>query len=423
MTEPDARSRDVLEQVPEGVRDALGLRRARELTGGGTPARVYRCEDGDGDAVVVKVLRAGAGAVDGHDLGSFLRKPAQIARIHRELPALSPYYVPLVGHWQGPDWGAYAMPWIDGASPVTLLRDGDPGRQRFLAALRSVFGILGTHGYSASSVPAPPGHGLGTHAGRLARRLPLLTEHLGPLTDGTDLRVNGRPVPSAHELLRRTAAREDVLAALQPPRLYFPVHGDLNLGNLMLRAADAPGSRHGLDPDRQFTVVDPRGIDEHWDPVYDAAKALFSLTLFDAAMTGGFEIGRDATGGYDVRLRRPVPAHSAAAAEVPATLATVGFFRRLGHGDPLWLRRLLYAHAFHVLAEAACRLSDRTVRTFPGATGPAARRELALGLHLSGLLLLDDLLSGPAEPEADPAAHLACLATVHGPATACPLPG
>ncbi|MFJ2778095.1 phosphotransferase [Kitasatospora sp. NPDC087315] len=417
MTILDVRSRDVLEQVPKGVCDELGLRQAHELTGGGTPAQVYRCEDADGNVVVVKLLRAGAGAgagtVDGHDLGSFLRKPAQIARIHRELPGLSPHYVPLVGQWQGRDWGAYAMPWIDGVSPVTLLHGGEGGGQQFLAALQSVFGVLGTHGYAASAMPAPPGHGISTHLDRLTRRLPLLTRHLGRLVDEVDLRVNGRAVPSARELLRRTAARADVLAAIEPTQLYYPVHGDLNLGNLMLGTDGGPG--RDLGP--RFTVVDPRGIDEHWDPVYDAAKALFSLTLFDAAMAGGFEIGRDAR-GYQVRLRCPVQAYNTAAAQVPATLMTVEFFRHLGHTDPLWLRRLLYAHAFHVLAEAACRLSDQTVRTFPGASGWAARRELALGLYLSGLLLLDDLLSGPSDPESDPAAHLACLTTVDGSAAA-----
>src|ERR1044071_2576950 len=109
--------RDLLAEVPGRVRGELGLRAARVLRGGGTSARVLLCEDGDGGHVVVKVLRAGAGSVDGHDLGSFLRKPQQIARVHRDLPGLSPYYVPLTGSWHGPGWGAYATPWIDGGPP------------------------------------------------------------------------------------------------------------------------------------------------------------------------------------------------------------------------------------------------------------------------------------------------------------------
>lgn len=411
---------DVLDRIPPEVRGELRLRRALPLTGGGTPAHVYMCEDADAEAVVVKVLHAWPGVVDGHDLGSFLRKPTQISRVHRELPGLAPYYVPLVGQWRGPDWGAYAMPRVDGVPPTTLLHDGKRGEQRFLATLGSVFTVLGTHGYAADAVPAPPGHGFGTHLDRLSRRLPLLRERLGPLVDESELRVNGRTVPGARELLRRAAARPDVLAAVEPARLYFPVHGDLNLGNLMVRPAGEPGP--GRVGGARFTVLDPRGIEEHWDPVYDAAKALFSLTLFDAAMSGGFVIGQDGSGGRDVRMRRPLPAYGRAAAGLPALLDTVEFFHGLGRTDPLWRRRLLYTHAFHVLSESACRLSDRTDRAFPGVAGETARRELALGLYLSGLLLLEDLLSGPGEPENDPAAHLDCLATVNGWATASPAP-
>ncbi|WP_406119538.1 phosphotransferase [Streptomyces sp. NBC_00989] len=409
---------DSLEQIPPGVREELKLRRALTLGGGGTPAHVYLCEDEDAKAVVVKVLRAGAGVVDGHDLGSFLRKPAQISRIHRELPYLSPYYVPLVGQWRGPGWGAYAMPRIDGVSPTMLLHDGDQGRRRFLATLRSVFAVLGTHGYAADVVPAPPGHGFGTHMDRLSRRLPLLQQHLGPLVGDTELRVNGRRVPSVRELLRRVASRPDVLAAIEPARLYYPVHGDLNLGNLIIRTEEGPGSGVDPIPGPRFTVLDPRGIEEYWDPVYDAAKALFSLTLFDAAIGGGFEISQDSSLSHEIRLRRPLPAYGSAAVDLPAMLMTVEFFRELSRSDPLWPRRLLYTHTFHVLSEAACRLSDRTDREFPGASGWAARRELALGLYLSGLLLLDNLLSGPDDPESDPAAHLDCLATINGWATA-----
>jgi len=65
--------------------------------------------------------------VDGHDLGSFPRKPQQVAAVHRE----SPRYVPLIGAWQEPGWGAYAMPWIDGDLSVTLLAQGRPADGEF----------------------------------------------------------------------------------------------------------------------------------------------------------------------------------------------------------------------------------------------------------------------------------------------------
>jgi hypothetical protein len=406
----DLAHRDALCEVPERVRGELAVQAAHRLHGGGTPARVLLCEDGSGRRVVVKVLRAGAGAVDGHDLGSFVRKPRQIAAVHRDLPSLSPHYVPLIGAWQGPAWGAYAMPWIDGVPPVTLLARGQAGTSEFGRAVRSVFEVLGEHGYAASMSEAPAGHGQAAHPGRVRRRLPLLARHLDAvLTSAGKLRVNGRTIAPIGELLGR-AERPGVLAVLQPAALWYPVHGDLNLGNLLIR----PG-RPGQGS--EFTVLDPRGITSHWDPVYDAAKALFSLTLFDAAMAGGFAIDREHGREYAVRLREPAPALAGAAADLPGLVASTGFFRTLDGSDPLWRRRLLYAHAFHVLAESACRLSDHTYRALPGgASGWAARRELATGLYLCGLLLLDSLLCGPPDPENHLHAHLACITEVNQPA-------
>lgn len=396
--------RDALGDVPEPIRRDLGIWRARRLRGGGTPALVLLCEDNTGDRVVVKVLHAAAGSVDGHDLGSFLRKPKQIAQIHHDLPGLSPYYVQLTGSWQGPGWGAYAMPWVDGVPPVTLLASGQHSQRDFDQTLRSVFGVLGTHGYLASRLPAPGGHGRCTHLDRVCRRLPLLARHLDTVLTGSGiLRVNGRDVLPAGELLDR-AGTPEALAALQPAALWYPVHGDLNLGNLLIRDSSAAGGGSA------FTVLDPRGITWHWDPVYDAAKALFSLTLFEAAIATGFVITRESGRGYTVRLRAPAPELTLAAARFPALLGTTGFFGGLDVSDPLWRRRLLYAHAFHVLAESACRLSDQTFRELPGASGLDARRELATGLYLCGLVLLSDLLTGAPDPENQLEAHLSSLA-------------
>jgi Phosphotransferase enzyme family len=406
----DLGHRDSLCEVPGRVRDELDVRAASRLHGGGTPAQVLLCEDGSGGSVVVKVLRAGAWSVDGHDLGSFMGKPQQIAAVHRDLPGLSPHYVPLIGAWQGPGWGAYAMPWVDGDPPVALLtRDGAAGGE-FGMTVRRVFEVLGEHGYAASRSPAPAGHGQAAYPGRVRRRLPLLAKHLDAALAGAGtLRVNGRTIAPIGELLAR-AEGPGVRPALQPAALWYPVHGDLNLGNLLVRAGQS-----GQGPG--FTVLDPRGITSHFDPVYDAAKALFSLTLFDAAMAGGFAIRQEPGREYTVRLSEPVPALASAATGLPGLVASTGFFRALDRTDPLWRRRLLYAHAFHVLAESACRLSDLTYRALPGGvSGWAARRELAAGLYLCGLLLLDSLLSGPPDPENHLHAHLACIAEVTQPA-------
>jgi hypothetical protein len=194
--------------------------------------------------------------------------------------------------------------------------------------------------------------------------------------------VNGRRCPALAGTLEQLAGRA---AEFAPSELSFPVHGDLNLGNVLLRHHPG-GALTG------FTVLDPRGTTDDWDPVYDVAKCLFSLTSFEAALAGGFSVQR--FGGtpvrYRVALRRPWPGHQAAAARFSDVLDRVPFFAELHRTDPQWRTRLVVAHAVHHLAEAACRLSDRTPRDLGPVAGWAACIELARGLLLTGLLLLAD---------------------------------
>lgn len=359
--------------LPEQVRSDLGAVAVRPLAGGGSAARLWRVERATGGPVVVKETTVADGLVDGHDLDTFRRKPRQVALVHTRLPRLSPHYPAIVGEWSGPGWAAYAMPWYDGVPLVD--RPAETER---------VFGILTADGYAAESFPAPPDHFATVHVGRLAGRLPLLRRFLEPeLFDRDRVEVNGRSCRTLPALLAALRADGDLHAAMRPGRLAPPVHGDLNLGNVLVR------------PDGGFVVLDPRGVLDPWDPVYDFAKALFSLTVFEQAMAGGFTVDGDAAAGYRVALRLP----PLDAAGFLPMLDRLPYAATLDRHDPRWRRRLLVSHAVHCLAESACRLSDRKPRAYGEVRGAAACLLLARGLHLAGLRLLEDVLTGP-----DPAA-------------------
>ena len=121
----------------------LKVESVRPLERGTSPARVWRVTTPSG-VLAVKVLRRGAGIIDGHDIRSFLKKPAQLRRIHRELPGLSSFYVDVVGVWDHTTWAAYAMPFVDGVAAVSPASPPEQVRDR----LNHVFGVLTEHGYA-----------------------------------------------------------------------------------------------------------------------------------------------------------------------------------------------------------------------------------------------------------------------------------
>jgi hypothetical protein len=375
--------------IPEPVVADLNIVSAVMDPSGGSSATVWRVRTGQGLRFVVKALTERDGLVDGHDLGTFMRKPRQIAFLHRELPGLSPYYTSVIGHWRGPGWAAYAMPHYDGR-PVTRLLDGpQPDVDGFLREVTAVLRVLTERGYARRSWPAAPDHFVTTHLARVRRRLPMLSRHLpAELLADKPIMVNGRRCRSLPRLLAEVSADDNLLATLRPGRLAFPVHGDLHLGNLLLR-------RGGPDP--EFTVLDPRGVLMPWDPVYDFAKSLFSLTIFERAITGGVGVGRltrsgSHSGEYTVSLTDSRESYLTAAERFVPALAELPYFRHLDRVDPNWRTRLRFTHACHCLAESACRLSDRKHRAYGDVRGWDACVLLSTGLLLYGIRQLDELL-------------------------------
>jgi Phosphotransferase enzyme family len=380
--------RDRVAGPPAEVRRALGARAGRLLEGGGSPARLWSVQAGSGERLVVKVLHGRDGSVDGHDLRTFELKPRQIRMVHARLPGLSPSYARVVGRWRGPGWAAYAMPHYAGRAVTAPLDRAVPDLAAFQDDLRRVFELLTVEGYAVDRRPAPPDHFRALHVDRLRRRLPLLRRHLDPGLFGDRVMVNGRLCRGLPALLEALGTDDRLGRGLQPGRLSFPVHGDLNLGNLLVG-------------DDGFVVLDPRGTLAPWDPVYDLAKSLFSLTVFEQALARGFTLrsGRQADGtpSWEVALRAGHPGYLTAAAGFIPFLESLSFAAELDRDDPDWRRRLLLTHAVHCLAEAACRLSDRKPRAYGPVAGWAACRLLATGLVLVGLLLLEDLVAVPGD--------------------------
>lgn len=392
-------------EARDAAAERLGLEVLEEILAGGSSARVYRARDRAGLSIVLKVLVAREGVVDGHDLGSFRRKLDQIERIAAVAPAMGARYLPIRHGLDGPDWSAYTTAWYPSRDLAAPLREPG-GEAAFAGQLAAVAGALLAEGYAAETVPAPADHLERTVIGRFLRRLPALERALPEALAADELTVNGRACLAPQHLLPWLLAEAGPrLAAMAPRRLGLCAHGDANTRNILVGAGNAP--RH------DFRLVDPRGSLEPWDPVYDLAKLLFSLTVWEPALRLGFAIDRTGTAplAYRVGFRAPLyPGYAQASLRMPALFAALPEVAALLAEDPGWPERLLLTHALHLLAEAPCRLSDRKPRT--GADGaPSSPEELALGHYLMGALALDDLARHLMAPgELDAAAHLASLA-------------
>ncbi|MFE2728233.1 phosphotransferase family protein [Kitasatospora sp. NPDC059327] len=384
------------------VADTLGLTVGTEILEGGSPARVHRATGRAGDELVVKVLVPAPGAVDGHDLVSFRHKRRQIELLRAVAPRLAAHYLPVAHVLDGDGWAACTTPFYDSADLAAPLRESPRGTREFFRRYRALLQALILDGYAVRSHPAPAAHLADVVVGRFLRRLPVLRRALPEDLMGAErLTVNGVPCEAPHLVLERLAGR---LARLAPARLMAPAHGDANTRNILV------STRPGADtPD--FRLIDPRGCVEPWDPVYDLAKTLFSLSVWDPALRTGFAVSGGPGRGYRVGFRQPVfPGYRAAIHAFLPWLAAHEGLSGLFHDDPLWWERLLLTHDLHVLAEAPCRLSDRKPK--PDLRGrDSTPVELALGHYLLGTLLINDLAAQLARPGGvDATRHLALVA-------------
>lgn len=383
-------------EPPKVLRDRaaaeLGLTVSQEILEGGSSARVYRARTGEGEDVVLKVLGAGAQAVvDGHDLDSFRAKARQIAHIEQRAASLGARYLPITRSIDAGTWAAHLTPYYPSQDLAAPLRDGR-GVGAFFEQLTLVIEELATHGYGRASVPAPPAWLDEVVIDRFTRRLMLLEQALPQAVCPDVITVDGQTCIAPRILLPRLRARAaHPLMRMRPPRLGLGAHGDANTRNILMSPA-------GDD----FRLIDPRGSSAPWDPVYDLAKILFSLTIWDLALRDGVKVRRNPSRQithYDVALRSPAPPDYARAIDgfLPF-LSTLPALSELLADDPGWVGRLVLTHDLHVLSEASCRLSDTKPRR--GSDGRASTpEELALGHYLLGTRLLNDLAEQLQRPD------------------------
>jgi hypothetical protein len=385
VTGRDTRVPSALRPAASSLADflaALPLATGSVLHGGGSNATV-RGFCLDGREYVVKFVRAGSEFVDGHDAATLARKATQLRLIERHCPRLASRYALPLSEYRGADGAAVVFPFVSG-QPLADLLDDDATAGSVPALLRRVLTELLEHGYRTRRTRAPSGTFARLHIDRIERRLPVLRRYLPAplLADG--LVVEGEAGLGADELIARLRSRHRLLELLDPPWLYFPVHGDLNLGNVLVRGPD------------DYTVLDPRGVTSPWDLVYDLAKMQFTLAGLHNAMRSGFAVTVSA-GRTGTELRARVRSGQSAVFETmaddfPGLVAALPAFAPFQAADPHWRLRLQMTLAMHALAEAPCRLSDRKPRAMGGRSGLPLRVELAAGLHLMGSVLLARLL-------------------------------
>lgn len=388
----------------------LDAQAAGELTEGGSPARLLKVILPDGTPHVIKLLVDLPGAVDGHDLESFRLKIQQIDKVRAENPDLRRFYTDKTHEFHGPDWAAYTMPFYPNEDIAACLRTDEPRPDLFYRRLGEVLRLLITDGYRKDRAATGSGNVAGVHADRLDRRFWLLAKYLPTsMTEPDRIVVNGRSCRHPLQLARLILTRPELTASVDPRWLYYPVHGDLNTRNILITPAEGIIQ---ADPEG-VRIIDPRGTLDPWDISYDVAKVLFSLSVWDGGLRKGFEItqpGPDES-AFDLRFRgQPYPGYVAAAHSFLDFLTNHAEFAELSAEDPGWRDRLLLGHAFHLLAEAACRLSDIKKRTNELTDSDISPLELAAGHYLYGVLFLEDAVAQlESNGAVDPQTHLGLL--------------
>ena len=335
---------------------------------------------------VLKCVRKGDGLIDGHDLTTFARQIEQTNRIHRMCPELSPHFAKALAWYVGEEGAALIMPFYSGYQICHLLTNGQ-GVSSFFERLSVIMEKLIKYGYLRQREAALAGTFERLHIQRVERRLSVLQRYLpSDLFSGDLVLINSiqcRPIPA---LLVDLRADTVALRQLDPPALYFPIHGDLNLDNILVCGEST-----------EFTLLDPRGTLCPWDVIYDCAKQLFSLTALHSALRWGFQISQCNEGRYSSYRVQLSSEHSIALTQASemyvSFLSQLSTFRTLVANDSAWQPRLYWTHCFHVLASAASCIVNQ--QQYPGndISKKSAQVQLALGFHLLGRFLLERMVS------------------------------
>ncbi len=349
---------------------------------GGSSATTWLGSNEEGSKVVVKCLADGEGLVDGHDLETFRRKEAQIDHLQQVAPRVAECYPRTLAKAHEPGWSAYVFEYIDNPPLAEVIREhhSDRGAE----VLAGVWHQLVAGGYAISRHRVNPEHLWNDfYLNRIVRREVILRASLPAcLFTAERVVVNGMLIRG---LSRICEDAWDLRTRLGEAVVTVPVHGDLNLRNVLFGPTRASADR--------VTLVDPRGTLAYWDPYYDLAKMLFSASIFDATMASGFNVEQS---GYEfqisLRQARDEPLLRSVLTALPWMASEVAPSGDQHEGNKFpW--HVALAHACHVIAEAACRLSVTQDCL-------STRKNRAIGLLLFGMILLNDLFERHAERRA-----------------------
>lgn len=315
--------------------DGHGYRPMAEVHGGGSDAALVLAKTSSGGASIVKWARTSWGQVDGHGSDALVRKARQHIWLRRNADWFANTYPRLLLVRDAA--GAFTVTdYIEAANLEDQIISGATGKDRNSESPVN-FCINRYITIIESGLAAGVGHFHSQNwpeidsLTRVKRRLMFISKVSEEISTSiaSQWRSLDRTISS---LPGSPLSRLADLVSLNEPVRGFPLHGDLNLSNVLLSNSDTP---------RNY-LIDPAGIHRWRDPLYDVAKALFHLALIiPIKISLSTEALRD-TGEVFQRLAVELLQVASTRNELAARSA---------------VRRLIGYYASHILAEAACRVS------------------------------------------------------------------
>jgi len=307
-----------------------------EVRGGGSDASLLLAKRNSGGAAVVKWARVARNQVDGHGPDALVRKALHHIWLRRNAEWFANAYPRLL--LMDDEAGSFTVTdYIAGQSleqHIIAYATGS-GRQPRWTESSLMHGYLLT---VESGLAAGVGQFRAWHwpaidsLRRVERRLSFISRIAGEKSAdaaGCWRRLDRLISSSASSPLTTLA---DLVSPAEPVR-GFPLHGDLNLSNVLVTNSGA--LRHYL--------IDPAGIRRWRDPAYDIAKALVHLALI---MPAKLSIGTRNLNEDVLMVLRRMAIELLELASVRRSLAMRSV-----------VRRLVGYYVCHILSEAACRVS------------------------------------------------------------------
>ena len=327
-------------RLPGELMSLLGPGRICGFFRGGSGSVTFRYLSERGDHFV-KFIPDRLNCVDGHGPEALQAKAAQVQLIHASAPRLSPA-VPFVKVVRLRDGSALLSPFVSGHSPYRQLVCGQ--LDDFAETMRRLLDLLGLEGYGLRSSPISDPHLI--YSRRVDLRLQYLTALWSEVGESEFGYLSSSGLNDIRELTREVGDQRQLL----PEKGFFPVHGDLNLLNVLSQPKG-----------RGVFLVDQRGIIDDWDPVYDLGKMLLTICIQGPLESYPNEFRAEIRRGVPfVVVKRRLSSmdwHERGVQELRRAICEWSFRRSIDEDCyRLWLK-ILYAMATHALSEAGNRIS------------------------------------------------------------------